>query len=92
MQVGLIRRGWSDRTWSSSTNYKEVSEVKLHIWVYWPKDSKRSEPPPGMVFSFGGGFVGGSPGQFEQQCKYFASRGTVAMTADYRVRNRHCAA
>jgi len=32
--------------------------------------------------------VNGSPGQFEQQCRYLASRGMVAMTADYRVGSR----
>jgi acetyl esterase/lipase len=40
------------------------------------------------VFFFGGGWTGGSPGQFEEHCKHLASRGMVAMTADYRVASR----
>ena len=48
-----------------------------------------SDKRPAIVFFFGGGWTGGSPGQFEQQCKYLASRGMVAITADYRVASRH---
>ncbi|HUQ68489.1 MAG TPA: alpha/beta hydrolase fold domain-containing protein, partial [Planctomycetaceae bacterium] len=43
---------------------------------------------PAVVFFFGGGWKNGSPTQFEQQCKYLASRGMVAITADYRVESR----
>ena len=48
---------------------------------------RRSETA--IVFFFGGGWNSGSPAQFEQQCRYLASRGMVAMTADYRVASRH---
>jgi len=41
------------------------------------------------VFFFGGGWNHGTPGQFEQQCRYLASRGMMAMTAEYRIRNMH---
>ena len=40
------------------------------------------------MFFFGGGWTSGSPQQFEKQCQYFASRGMVAITADYRVASR----
>jgi acetyl esterase/lipase len=40
------------------------------------------------VFFFGGGWTNGSPTQFQPHCEYLASRGMVAMTADYRVASR----
>ncbi len=41
------------------------------------------------MFFFGGGWRGGTPGQFEHQCRYLADQGMVAITADYRVLSRH---
>jgi acetyl esterase/lipase len=74
--------------------YKTVGDVKLNLYVYYPPGDK----PPGhqagdkraaAVFFFGGGWTNGSPQQFEQHCKHLASRGMVAMAADYRVASRH---
>ena len=42
-----------------------------------------------MVFFFGGGWVNGTVEHFRQQATYLASRGMVAVCADYRVRSRH---
>jgi len=69
--------------------YKKIGDVKLNIYIYNPKDHKADEKKPAIVFFFGGGWRGGSPKQFEHQCRYIASRGMVAMTADYRVASRH---
>lgn len=44
---------------------------------------------PAIVLFFGGGWTSGSPMQFERQCRHFASRGMVAIAADYRVTSRH---
>jgi acetyl esterase/lipase len=41
------------------------------------------------VFYFGGGWRSGSPTQFVPHAKYLASRGMVALCADYRVHTRH---
>lgn len=65
--------------------YKTVGDVKLNIYAFLPKDHKPSDKRPAIVFFHGGGWSGGSPGQFERQCKYFASRGLVALTAQYRL-------
>ncbi|MEM7386156.1 MAG: alpha/beta hydrolase fold domain-containing protein, partial [Verrucomicrobiota bacterium] len=43
---------------------------------------------PAAVFFFGGGWVSGTPAQFEQHARYLASRGMVAICADYRVKKR----
>ena len=67
--------------------YKTVGDVKLHLHIFRPADKKSNAPA--IVFFFGGGWNHGTPGQFEQQCRYLASRGMVAMTAEYRIRNLH---
>jgi acetyl esterase/lipase len=69
--------------------YKTIGDVRLPIYIFTPADLKPSERRPAMVFFFGGGWTGGTPAQFALQCRYLASRGMVAMTADYRVFGRH---
>ncbi|MBI2479724.1 MAG: alpha/beta hydrolase [Planctomycetia bacterium] len=69
--------------------YKKIGDVELNIYIYNPVDHKPSDQRPVAVFFFGGGWKSGTPAQFEQHCKYLASRGMVAMTADYRVSSRH---
>ncbi|MCA9123160.1 MAG: alpha/beta hydrolase [Planctomycetaceae bacterium] len=69
--------------------YKQIGDVELNIYIYNPTDHKPSDERPVAVFFFGGGWKSGTPKQFEQHCKYLASRGMVAMTADYRVLSRH---
>lgn len=69
--------------------YKTVGDVELKLWIYSPEGHQPSDSKPAIVFFFGGGWTSGSPEQFEQQCRYLASRGMVAITADYRVGSRH---
>ena len=69
--------------------YKTVRNVRLQLRVFEPEGHKASDKRPAIVFFFGGGWVGGSPGQFYPQCAYLASRGMVAISAEYRVRSRH---
>jgi acetyl esterase/lipase len=64
-------------------------DVKLPLYVYNPPGHKTTDRRPVIVFFFGGGWNAGSPGQFAPQCEYLASRGMVAITADYRVASRH---
>ena len=68
--------------------YKTASETDLKLWIFEPKGHKNSDKRPAVVFFFGGGWRSGTPGQFEKQCQYLASRGMIAMTADYRVSSR----
>jgi acetyl esterase/lipase len=68
--------------------YKTVGEAKLNAYIFSPPEHKASDKRPAIVFFFGGGWQSGSPKQFEQQCRYLASRGMVAITADYRVSSR----
>jgi acetyl esterase/lipase len=69
--------------------YKTIGDVKLNIYIFTPEGHKSTDSRPAIVFFFGGGWRGGSPAQFQEQCRYLASRGMVAMTADYRVSSRH---
>lgn len=69
--------------------YKTVGNVKLNLHIFNPPDHKATDKRPAIVFFFGGGWTNGNPRQFEQQCKHLASRGMVAITADYRVASRH---
>jgi len=69
--------------------YKTVDNIELSAWVYHPDSTEFSGPRPAIVFFFGGGWKGGSPSQFQNQCRYLSKRGMVAITADYRVLSRH---
>lgn len=69
--------------------YKTASGDDLKIYIFNPADHDPDKAAkPAVVFFFGGGWNGGTPAQFEQHCRYLASRGMVAMTADYRVKSR----
>ena len=74
---------------AQTVTYKTVGETKLALSVFNPEGHQPSDQRAAIVFFFGGGWTSGSPGQFEQQCRYLASRGMVAITADYRVASRH---
>ena len=67
--------------------YKTVGETKLSLYIFEPASGPKANRPA-IVFFFGGGWTNGSPVQFEQHCRYLASRGLVAITADYRVASR----
>jgi acetyl esterase/lipase len=69
--------------------YKTIGGVKLNLYVFEPQGGSVTDKRPAIVFFFGGGWRAGNPQQFEPQCRYLASRGMVAITADYRVSSRH---
>lgn len=69
--------------------YKTIGEVELKLHIFEPPDRQAKEPAPAIVFFFGGGWVGGTPTQFYHQCDYLASRGMMAISAEYRIKNTH---
>lgn len=69
--------------------YKTIGGGELKLWIFEPQGHKAADRRPAIVFFFGGGWNSGSPKQFELQSKHLASRGMVAITADYRVASRH---
>jgi acetyl esterase len=72
---------------TQSETYRKVGETELKVWIFDPKQ-KSAKPLPAIVFFFGGGWIGGSPTQFEPQSRHLASRGMIAIVADYRVKTR----
>jgi acetyl esterase/lipase len=84
------RRGYPPQMETNHTEvYKTAGDVQLRLWVYSPDGHKPGDRRAAIVLFFGGGWRNGSPKQFEPHCKYLASRGMVAMAADYRVSSRH---
>jgi len=69
--------------------YKTTGDVQLKLWIFTPEGHSSGDKRAAIVFFFGGGWTSGSPEQFQQQCRRLASRGMVAITADYRVASRH---
>ena len=79
--------GAQNITPDSKVLYKEINGDSLYLHVFKPKVSKK--PTAAIVFFFGGGWTGGNPKQFYQQSEYFASRGILAISAEYRIKNTH---
>jgi acetyl esterase/lipase len=72
----------------TSVTYKMVGDKELKLHIFYPEGHSPSDCRPAIVFFFGGGWQNGSPTQFYPHCEYLASRGIVAMAADYRVKFR----
>ncbi len=57
-----------------------------HLEIYFPPGHDPAKTrAPGLILFHGGGWSGGTPAQFRAACAYFASRGMVAATAEYRM-------
>jgi acetyl esterase/lipase len=69
--------------------YKSIDDIELRLHVFNPPGHSSSMKRAAMVFFFGGGWTAGSIGQFVPQSRHLASRGMVAIVADYRVFGRH---
>ncbi|MBL9118203.1 MAG: alpha/beta hydrolase [Verrucomicrobiaceae bacterium] len=69
--------------------YKTTPQGELRLHFSFPKDWKAGDKRPAIVFFFGGGWKSGSYLQFVPQSDYFASRGLVAASADYRISSIH---
>lgn len=81
----------SKRAWTPTHKlvFQKLGTVELRLHVFEPDFHRPSDRRPAIVFFFGGGWNGGSPAQFYAHCDYLAGRGMVAMSAEYRVKNRH---
>lgn len=78
-----------DHSKPDTITYKVIDTVSLSMVFHCPPKFKESKKYPTLVFYFGGGWNGGTIGQFRPQAEYFASRGMITVLVDYRVRNRH---
>lgn len=70
--------------------YKTTPQGDLKLHVFSPKGEVQiAALRPCVVFFFGGGWKSGSYLQFVPQAEYLASRGIIAISADYRIANIH---
>jgi acetyl esterase/lipase len=69
---------------SEALVYKKVDGQELKLLVDKPPGWTAADKRPAIVFFFGGGWVGGTPNQFQRHSAYFASRGMVGVRVEYR--------
>lgn len=69
--------------------FKVAPQARLFLHAYMPDAWRASDRRAGVVFFFGGGWAKGAATHFARQASYLASRGMVALCADYRVSSRH---
>jgi len=74
---------------SEKVFYKSTEQADLNLFVYNPVNFDKSKTYNCIVFFHGGGWNSGDYKQFERQSIYFASRGMVAVSVEYRIRNKH---
>ncbi len=81
-----------DENSKSSVVYKSIEGHDLTMTVFLPaKGANRTshnKKRPAILFFHGGGWVGGSPGQFQSQAEHFSSRGLVCFSVQYRLLNK----
>lgn len=69
--------------------YKSAGGEPQKLEVYFPKDhDPAKDRRPALLLFHGGGWSRGSLAQFRAACAYFASRGLVTATADYRMHKK----
>ena len=72
------------------TRYKTLENGdSLALHIFKPQDIKGGEKRPAIVYFFGGGWKLGTPIQFYRECAYYASKGMVAISVDYRIEYLH---
>lgn len=70
--------------------YKTTPQGELKLHVFSPAGAIQiAALRPCVLFFFGGGWKSGSYLQFVPQAEYLASRGIIAISADYRIANIH---
>lgn len=65
--------------------YKKSGGKDQCLEVYFPPKKDTATPVPGILLFHGGGWTHGDLDQFRYACQYFARRGLVAATANYRM-------
>ncbi len=65
--------------------YKEVDGRELKLYIFNPANHKPRANTPAVVCIHGGGWMGGDPSLFFPHARYFAARGLVAFSVQYRL-------
>ena len=91
--VGLLQLNYSQnkiqQIKAEKILYKSINEGELNLFIYKPSKFDIKKKYSCIVFFHGGGWNSGNPEQFQRQSRYFASRGMVAVSVEYRIRNVH---
>ncbi|WP_282136373.1 alpha/beta hydrolase [Seonamhaeicola maritimus] len=74
---------------AETIQYKTIDTINLKLHVYRPENFDKNKIYNCIIFFHGGGWNGGSHKAFRRQSAYFASRGMIAISADYRLFNTH---
>lgn len=69
--------------------YRTTPQGELKMHMYLPKNWKAADKRPAILFFHGGGWSAGKASQFYSRAGYFAGRGLVTLSAEYRVRDPH---
>ena len=85
----MTSRSQDDAAPDGTHGYKTIGDVQLKMHVFAPSGHEPADASPCIVFFHGGGWNGGTPAQFYPHCHYLASRGMVAMSAEYRLKRVH---
>lgn len=64
--------------------YKSYDGVDLYIDICYPQDDKTIKPQSMLILFFGGGWNGGTPGQFHEHAKVLSEYGVVVALPYYR--------
>ncbi len=76
--------------WSIYRRFRNPSKLhtQLRLYTVRPHDWQRDDQRPAIVFIHGGGWSNGNSDQWFPQCRYFALRGMVAASVQYRLRTK----
>ena len=69
--------------------YRSIDNINLELNIYKPSNWSKNDKRSAIIFFFGGGWIKGNIDHFKPHSEYLSSKGMVAITVDYRVKNRH---
>ncbi|EAQ78571.1 alpha/beta hydrolase fold domain-containing protein [Blastopirellula marina] len=67
--------------------YQTIGDQSLKLHLFTPPEWKKSDSRPCLITIHGGGWTGGEPRRMYPFCDYFAHRGMVAISIEYRLLN-----
>jgi acetyl esterase/lipase len=86
----LYKAGLERRTEPGNIKiYRQVDGVELEAHIFYPAGFDGKDKRPAYLFFHGGGWATGMPEWGYGNCKRFASKGMVAVSFEYRLRNVH---
>ncbi len=70
-------------------SFKHLGYEDLKLHIFKPENFKKGEKRAAIIYFFGGGWSVGTPLQFYRECAYYASKGMIAIAAEYRISYLH---